>query len=117
MFNGTTSIELILWLISMLAVVINAGRCALKLSSYEEETAAIPKQNAKAGATLFKIIAINYLIVALGCVIMYFASPLDLILKIHQVLDTWWLIEIFLFFNIITAYSLNSAAKRILVNI
>lgn len=117
MFGGTTNIELILWLVSMIAVVINAFRCAMKLSSYDEETAAIPKQNAQAGSTLFRIIAMNYLTVAIGCVIMYFASPVDLVIKIHQVLDTWWLIEIFLFFNIITAYSLNSAVKKILVNI
>ena len=112
-----TTIELILWVISMLAVSWASWSFSKKLGSYQEETAAIPKVNSVAGSKLFAILAMNYLVVTVGCALMYTVSPAAVIAQIVSVLNSWWLIEIFLFFNIITFHSIWSAKNKIVVNI
>ena len=112
-----TTIELFLWFISMLAVSWASWRFSKKLSSYQEETAAIPKVNSVAGSKLFAILAMNYLVVAIGCTLMYTVSPALVVQQIISVIDSWWLIEIFLFFNIITFHSIWTAKNKIVVNV
>jgi hypothetical protein len=111
------SAEMCLWFLSMLAVSWSSCRFSVKLSSYDAEKAAIPKVNSVVGSRLFFIISLNYLVVALGCVLMYFTSTAVVMAHILNILDTWWLIEIFLFFNLITFYSIWSAKGKIVVNI
>lgn len=114
---SSISIEMCLWFLSMLAVSWASWRFSVKLSSYDVERAAIPKVNSVVGSRLFCIISLNYLVVALGCVLMYFTSTPNVMYQIFQTLETWWLIEIFLFFNLITFYSIWSAKNKIVVNI
>ena len=111
------SVEMCLWFLSMLAVSWSSWRFSVKLSSYNAETAAIPKINSIVGSKLFLIISLNYLVVALGCVLMYFTSTADVVAHILNILETWWLIEIFLFFNLITFYSIWTAKGKIVVKI
>ena len=111
------SAEWYLWFMSMLAVSWSSWRFSVKLSSYDVEKAAIPKINSVVGSKLFLIISLNYLVVALGCVLMYLTSSADVVRHIINILETWWLIEIFLFFNLITFYSIWTAKGKIVVNI
>jgi hypothetical protein len=111
------SFEMCLWFLSMLAVSWSSWSFSKKLSSYDPQRAAIPKVNSIVGSRLFCIISLNYLVVALGSVVMYLTSAPQVTQQIFQTLETWWLIEIFLFFNIITFYSIWAAKSKILVNI
>jgi hypothetical protein len=113
----STTIELVLWLISMFAVAWVSWRFSKKLATRQEETAAIPKVNSEAGSKMFAIIGMNYFVVAVGCVLLYFVSPAVVVNQLMGLLNTWWLIEVFLFFNIITFHSIWVAKSKIIVNL
>lgn len=97
-------LEIILWVLSMFI----AGFCALQLSHnistayYDRLT--ISEANAKILSRTFKSNAISYFIAAptIGA----------LATTIPDVLEQWWVLELFIFWNLRSAWIYHVASKR-----
>ena len=112
-----TIIEGSAWFLSMLAVSLLSMLMSRRLNGAIAEKAAMPKINAQEGSRLFFIFGINYLLVAIASTILLFTQGPQLATEIYNVMREWWLVEVFIFLNIITSYCLYTALRRVVVNI
>jgi hypothetical protein len=115
--DGTTLLEGAIWFASMMAVAFLSFRFSWKLGQMIPERAAMPSVNSTEGRRLFFIIGINYATVAIACSILSVWSGPAVTERINTILHEWWLVELFIFFNIITSYCLYTAIKRVVVNV
>lgn len=115
--DGTTLLEGFIWFLSMMTVAGLSFFFSYKLSTMKPETAAMPKINSTEGTRLFFIIGVNYALVAVAATILSLFSGVAVSERLNTILHEWWLVELFIFFNFITAYCLYTAIKRVVVNV
>jgi hypothetical protein len=113
----STLLEEIMWFGSMALVAILSFIFSFKLKNYETERAAMPKINFTEGSRLFLILGINYAVIAIACACLSMFSGPEIFDRIRIILNEWWLLELFIFFNLITSYCLYTAIKRVVVNV
>lgn len=115
--DGITLLEGFIWLCSMLSVAALSLIFSFKLKNIIPERAAIPKVNSREGSRIFLIFGLNYALVAIATSILSMFSGPAVAQRLDVILNEWWLVEIFIFFNIITSYCLYTAIRRVVVNV
>jgi hypothetical protein len=115
--DGVTYFEGFIWICSMMSVAVLAFVLSYRLSKANTDKAAMPKINAQEGSRLFFIFGINYAIIAVASAILSLTQGPQVASEIAVIMREWWLVEIFIFFNIITTYCLYTAVRRIIVNV
>lgn len=110
-------VELSMWVVSMLTVTVFAFMLSKKLHNMQPDSASMPKTNATEASRLFLIFGLNYLVITFGCIFLFMATAPSAVFIITETLKEWWLVEISVFFNIITTYCLYTALNRVIVNV
>ena len=108
-------IEFEVWLVSL--VLVGAAHLALFLRyMVNPQELAIPAYNAEFMRRLALTYTITYFSFAIFGVFAIFAFPAELAVGLGLI-DSWWIVEIFIFWNIRTAFLVFMNLKRLRVKI
>lgn len=92
-------VEIIIWAASMLLVGIAALRLSNKIHSAQVDRLTISEKNASLLSRTFKSTAISYFLVTPIVAVLALQLP-----EIHIILKEWWILEVFIFWNLRTAW-------------
>lgn len=91
----------------MLLTALTCNNLSNTIKSAEVDRLTISKHNADLLSRTFKSSALSYLIVGITLPIAALTSPIFI-----QSLEEWWVLEIFIFWNLRSAYLYHVAKKR-----
>lgn len=102
-------LEIIIWALTMLLTALTCNNLSNTIKSAEVDRLTISKHNADLLSRTFKSNALSYIIVGITLPIAALTSPIP---QIEEILREWWVLEIFIFWNLRSAYLYHVAKKR-----